>query len=238
LAAPARGRVPRRAVDEEQTMTEQEWFGSNDFGVLVRYAIDVNPRGAFRTGRTPRRKLRLASCAIARSIVALAADERTRIALETAERCAEGELPETDRIAMREITRTIDRVEPVPADCANAAIFHALGDDPGDLILTADLAWGAINYDTEERLLQIDILRDIVCNPFRPMFFSDRWRTDTAVTLAQQMYEARDFSAMPILADALQDAGCDDEHILTHCRDPHATHVRGCWVVDLVLGKS
>jgi hypothetical protein len=52
------------------------------------------------------------------------------------------------------------------------------------------------------------------------------------------MYEGREFSAMPILADALQDAGCEHADILAHCRDPQATHVRGCWVVDLVLGKS
>ena len=51
------------------------------------------------------------------------------------------------------------------------------------------------------------------------------------------MYESRDFSAMPILADALQDAGCDNDDILNHCRDP-VRHVRGCWVVDLVLGKE
>ena len=54
---------------------------------------------------------------------------------------------------------------------------------------------------------------------------------------AQQMYESRDFSAMPILADALQDAGCDNADILDHCRGP-GPHVRGCWVVDLVLGKE
>jgi hypothetical protein len=64
------------------------------------------------------------------------------------------------------------------------------------------------------------------------------WRTDTAVALARQMYESRDFSAMPILADALQDAGCDDEHTLNHCRAADAVHVRGCWVVDLVLGRE
>jgi hypothetical protein len=52
------------------------------------------------------------------------------------------------------------------------------------------------------------------------------------------MYESRDFGAMPILADALQDAGCTSDDILKHCRDAHATHVRGCWVVDLVLGKA
>ena len=51
------------------------------------------------------------------------------------------------------------------------------------------------------------------------------------------MYDARDFSAMPILADALQDAGCDSDDILNHCRSG-GVHVRGCWVVDLVLGKE
>lgn len=81
------------------------------------------------------------------------------------------------------------------------------------------------------------ILRDIFGNPFRTVTFSQSWRTDTVVTLAQQMYESRDFSAMPILADALQDAGCDNEDILSHCRG-EGPHVRGCWVVDLVLGKS
>ena len=85
---------------------------------------------------------------------------------------------------------------------------------------------------------QADLLRDIFGNPFRPVTFAPVWRTDTAVSLARQMYEARDFAAMPILADALQDAGCDNADILAHCRDPKQVHVRGCWVVDLVLGKE
>ena len=84
----------------------------------------------------------------------------------------------------------------------------------------------------------IPIIRDIFGNPFRPVTFAPAWRTDTAVALAAQMYESRDFSAMPILADALQDAGCDSDAILHHCRDASATHVRGCWVVDRVLGKE
>jgi hypothetical protein len=67
--------------------------------------------------------------------------------------------------------------------------------------------------------------------------FSPEWRTDTVGALARQMYEACEFSAMPILADALQDAGCDSEDVLSHCRGP-GPHVRGCWVVDLVLGKE
>jgi hypothetical protein len=81
------------------------------------------------------------------------------------------------------------------------------------------------------------LLRDIFGNPFRPVTFSPSWRTDTAVTLARTMYDSREFSAMPILADALQDAGCDNTDILEHCRS-ETVHVRGCWVVDLVLGKE
>jgi hypothetical protein len=67
--------------------------------------------------------------------------------------------------------------------------------------------------------------------------FAPEWRTDTALALAKQMYDAREFSAMPILADALQDAGCDNEELLSHCR-VGGRHVRGCWVIDLVLGKA
>ena len=81
-------------------------------------------------------------------------------------------------------------------------------------------------------------LRDIFGNPFRPVAFSPEWQTGTAASIARAMYDSRDFGAMPILADALQDAGCDSEEILSHCRDPHGVHVRGCWVVDLVLGKA
>ena len=80
-------------------------------------------------------------------------------------------------------------------------------------------------------------MHDIFGNPFRPVAFDPAWRTSTAVELARQMYEAREFSAMPILADALQDAGCENADVLGHCRGP-GPHVRGCWVVDLLLGKA
>jgi hypothetical protein len=83
----------------------------------------------------------------------------------------------------------------------------------------------------------IALVREVFGNPFEPVDFAP-WRTDTAVTLARQMYEAREFSAMPILADALQDAGCDNDDILNHCRDAKQIHVRGCWVADGVLGLA
>ncbi|QJW96082.1 hypothetical protein FTUN_3636 [Frigoriglobus tundricola] len=81
------------------------------------------------------------------------------------------------------------------------------------------------------------LLRDVFGNPFRPINFAPDLRTDTALALATQMYESRDFGAMPVLADALQDAGCDSDDILSHCRGP-GPHARGCWVVDRVLGKE
>jgi hypothetical protein len=84
----------------------------------------------------------------------------------------------------------------------------------------------------------IPILRDIFGNPFRPVTIDPIWRTSTAVAIANGMYESRDFGAMPILADALQEAGCDSDDILNHCRAAGGIHVRGCWVVDLVLDKS
>jgi len=87
-------------------------------------------------------------------------------------------------------------------------------------------------------LFSLTVFRDVIRNPFRPVTFSADWRTDTAVSLAAHIYKSREFSAMPILADALQDAGWDNEEMLHHCRDTSLMHVRGCWVVDLVLGKE
>jgi len=81
------------------------------------------------------------------------------------------------------------------------------------------------------------MIREVFVNPFRPVALEPFWLTSTVTALAHQMYHSRDFSAMPILADALQDAGCDNADILDHCRGP-GPHVRGCWVVDLVLGKE
>jgi hypothetical protein len=91
-----------------------------------------------------------------------------------------------------------------------------------------------VTPDPEASALYAHFLRELHGNPFRPVAADPSWLTSTVVVLARQMYESRDFSAMPILADALQDAGCDNDDILNHCRDTTALHVRGCWVVDLV----
>jgi hypothetical protein len=136
-------------------------------------------------------------------------------------------------------SRGVDRVVEVPAFSAaveagllspeaNYDAFRAVAEHPVCVAARerTALEWGAL-------------VRDVYGpDPFRPVTFDPAWRSDTAVSLARGMYDSRDFAAMPILADALQDAGCDRDDMLSHCRDPQQVHVRGCWVVDLVLGKS
>ncbi|MDB5312322.1 MAG: hypothetical protein JWO38_6524 [Gemmataceae bacterium] len=121
-----------------------------------------------------------------------------------------------------------------PVDGENA-FEYLLVDDPGR-------RWGVTRllafYCTPNADLRVpDLLRCIAGYPFRSVTPDPDWQTSTAITLAQQMYESRDFSPMPILADALQDAGCDHPDVLAHCRGA-GPHVRGCWVVDLLLGKE
>jgi hypothetical protein len=88
-----------------------------------------------------------------------------------------------------------------------------------------------------EKRYQIEILHDIFGNPFQPITFDPSWQTSTVISLALQVYDSRDFSLMPILADALQDADCDNQDVLNHCRGP-GPHVRGCWVIDRLRAKS
>jgi hypothetical protein len=117
---------------------------------------------------------------------------------------------------------------------AAAAVCYAATGDP----------WGAHSYfceiDASEAAVQCNLLRDIFGNPFRPSRIDPdwlTWRDGTAVKLAQAIYDDRRYDLLPILADALHETGCCDDAILDHCRGS-GPHVRGCWVVDLVLGKS
>jgi hypothetical protein len=91
--------------------------------------------------------------------------------------------------------------------------------------------------EKSERRAQCDLLRDLVPNPFRsPPAFDPAWLTwnDGAVSkMAQTIYAERRFADLPILADALEEAGCDEADILSHCRGG-GPHARGCWVIDLL----
>jgi hypothetical protein len=80
-------------------------------------------------------------------------------------------------------------------------------------------------------------LRCLFVNPFRRVMIDPSWLTSTVATLAEGIYAERAFDRLPILADALMDAGCDNADVLNHCRDI-GPHVRGCWVVDLLTGRA
>jgi hypothetical protein len=83
---------------------------------------------------------------------------------------------------------------------------------------------------------QASLGREVFGSPFRPVTVNPSWLTSTVTALARRMYESRDFGAMPVLADALQDAECDNGDLLDHCRGP-GPHVRGCWAIDAILGE-
>ena len=94
-----------------------------------------------------------------------------------------------------------------------------------------------IAAEEAERSAQCDLLREIFHGPRRPVFIRGRWRDQPMVlNLAREIYEDRSFALMPGLGDVLQEAGCDSDQILSHCRSPN-DHVRGCWVVDAILMK-
>ena len=199
-------------------MNEAEWLRGTDPGPLLEHLRN----------KESDRKLRLYAVACVRRSppVQLTPDE-IRV-VEAVERHCDNDsrlpaiqdLPNPDSPVLRNLLHT--------------TAFYAARSTAG----TTTAAESAPEAEREEgRVVQCQYLRDIFGNPFRFVTFDPTWRTSTATTLARQMYETRDFSAMPILADALQDAGCGDEAVLSHCRDANQIHVRGCWVVDLLLGK-
>lgn len=91
--------------------------------------------------------------------------------------------------------------------------------------------------DELERVAQCRLLRCVVGNPFHPIAVNPAWLTPAVRELAHSIYHDRAFDRMPKLADALEKVGCGDPDILEHCRQP-GVHVRGCWVVDLLLRKE
>jgi hypothetical protein len=105
------------------------------------------------------------------------------------------------------------------------------------MIQTANWAAGAKANKASEQECQAGVIRCIFGNPFRPVTIDPCWSTRTVTALAQAIYTDRAFDRLPILADALEDAGCTAADILAHCRGS-GEHVRGCWVVDLLTGRE
>jgi hypothetical protein len=101
---------------------------------------------------------------------------------------------------------------------------------------TVESPFGWLRGGPEATDFQAHLLRELFGNPFRPPAFELRWRTSDVRDLTRAIYEDKAFERLPILGDALMDAGCEDENIIGHCRGP-GPHVRGCWVVDQILSK-
>jgi hypothetical protein len=229
-------------------MTEEEWDACADpHGMLLAWQRSL-PReqlhGLPRI-RTPDRKLRLFAVALGRCLQELFKHEWHRMALDATEEVADDESREGEvRGALCQLHDDMNRprhLDNPDLDKAVwlAAIPHEFWEATTHLMYNVRsalrTAWG--NH-TPPVPTQADIVREIFENPFRPVTFDTAWRTSDVMLLANGIYADRAFDRMPILADALQDAGCDNEDILGHCRDASATHVRGCWALDLVLGKE
>lgn len=227
-------------------MTEAEWLA----------AIEPMPMIHYLKRKATSRKLRLLMCACCRRAWDLYTDDRTKLAVDTIERFCDGEADRQDLLSAGTAAAEAVQSDRPHHEAATATSYELRVKRFGlrEAIREAlnSLAYGISSTDVKsangwflhnphvedaERAVQAEILRDIFRNPFRLVTFSPKWLTSTATALARQMYDSRDFSAIPILADALQDAGCDNEDVLNNCRQP-GEHVRGCWVVDLVLGKS
>jgi hypothetical protein len=172
-------------------------------------------------------------------------------AIETAERFEEG------GATADELARLCKSIEEInyreyrgdhAIDLARQGVpyaIHATTPFPHFEKFAGGFAWAAEDSELDwneahahETAAQITLVRDIFGNPFRPVALDPAWLTSDVLALARGIYEERAFDRMPILADALQDAGCTNDDVLTHCRDLKHVHVRGCWVLDLLLGKA
>jgi hypothetical protein len=230
-------------------LTPEEWVGeASPFYMLTWWE--------YLRGEASSRKRRLIACARCRVIWPLFQDRSLRHAVEIAEAFADGLANEADLAQASEIsaafgvaanrdfqqTRTSSpRFAAIVASCRVAhAAASATGPDhrlPG--IARHYAAWGE-TVPLYEDAGQADLIREILGNPARQVALDPTWlrRNDEAARkLAQAIYNERLFERMPILADALEDAGCSDAEILNHCREP-GPHFRGCWLLDLVLGKE
>lgn len=202
-------------------MTEAEWLASDNVERMLATVSSSNQR-----------KLRLFACACCRQTWQ-SLTEQAQGAIEATEHDADGTVDRAEVLMKRQSTRGLSLEAHAAVSSATEVSEERESFDP-----QYAWKWAAAASDDAPAAwaAQSQILRCLF-HPFRSITSSPEWRTDTAIALARGIYDSREFGAMPILADALQDAGCDNDDILAHCRSGEA-HVRGCWVVDLVLGKE
>jgi hypothetical protein len=207
-----------------------------------------------------RRKLVLLGAAFCRQIHNLFIDKRTLAAIEMIERWADCEKVDDLRRARVLANRSVRWIESCTSrirnfdprenstelNAAMAVWQMALLDRYQPLSNVITFLYGTAQDDRSRMGLRAT-LGELLCDVFRthflPITFDPRWLTSTVLDLARSFFEGGprqaggDLAGLPILADALMDAGCDDEELLAHCRG-EGPHVRGCWVLDLILGKN
>jgi hypothetical protein len=229
-------------------MTETEWLACTDPRPMIGFLGD----------RPSTRKLRLFACACCRTQWDRIEDEDVRKAIEAAERYADGLIRDsTVTNWYRRAARARNRVRGVDFirhDLYQAVIEAALPDQyRGRVALAYWYVTHAMAHANTSSLVPTwnaareqaattfpPYLREIIGNPFRETEVDSAWlawNDGTIPRLAQAIYDERAHDRLPILGDALEDAGCTDAEILSHCRGA-GPHVRGCWVVDLLLGRA
>ena len=114
-----------------------------------------------------------------------------------------------------------------------ASLIKAVSGRTLGVKVVAQLVQGLLSGNESSLATQADLVREIFGNPFRSVSVEPSWLTPTVLNLARQAYEDEEMGLTPILADALQDAGCEDETLLHHLRDDRL-HVPGCWALDLL----
>jgi hypothetical protein len=231
-------------------MTEAEWLTADDPGEMLLYL----------RGKASRRKYRLFAVACCRRVSHPMLGARNRTAIEVAELHAEGAVAKEVLVDAHEAAEaewdrsgTVDGIwrGPVgdnPVRWATtpegyySPCYHSSNAEEEAALGASDCAAGLNEeYSDElyklERARQVPLLRDLMGNPFRPAAVDPGWLTPTVVQFAQAVYDDRAFERLPVLADALEEAGCDAPDILGHLRGP-GPHVRGCWCVDLLTGRQ
>jgi hypothetical protein len=220
-------------------MTEAKWLACDAAASMLEFLQE----------RASDRKRRLFACACCRRIWHLLPDERTRKAIEVAERFAAGAaseaaLDQACRSAAAACTAAHDagHRRDGPVWLASFAVVHATW-EPGREYLAKNVAHFARAASSVDEPAQADLLREVF-NPFHALTLNPTCLTPLANSLAQAAYDDRalpsgwlDNARLEVLADALEEAGCTDAELLGHLRSP-GPHVRGCWALDLVLGKG
>jgi hypothetical protein len=213
-------------------MTEAEWL------------ICTEPRRMLPvvSSTISKRKLRLFACACCRRVWDVLPDARSRLAVEVAERFADGQATDAERAAAWSEATAVEPAAIYSVDRRTAALAYARYVAAAATAGFANdaAAYAIADYAATPPEVQCDLMRDVFGNPFRPVPLEPRWLLwggGVVRELAQQIYNGRRSEDLPLLADALAQAGCKDHDILDHCRSGKG-HVRGCWVVDLLLGKE